>query len=78
MSARQPAPLRTAPRRVSSNLESRHFYLTGDRVQRLDGLFGEVLEGMALWAVLRWEDGREEEVDQLEPSIWVVERAAGG
>jgi hypothetical protein len=60
---------------VSSNLESRHFYMTGDLVQRLDGQRGQVVEGMTLWAVVRWEDGPEEEVDQLDPLIWVTDRA---
>jgi hypothetical protein len=31
---------------------------------------------MALYAVVRWEDGREEEVDQLDPWITVIERAS--
>jgi hypothetical protein len=61
---------------VSANLESRHFYLTGDAVQRLDGLEGRILEGMALWATVRWDDGREEELDQLDPTVWVTERAS--
>jgi len=60
---------------VSSGLESRHFYMTGDLVQRDDGLAGQVLEGMALWAMIRWEDGREEELDQLDHRVWVTERA---
>jgi hypothetical protein len=63
---------------VSANLESRHFYLPGDTVQRLDGSQGRVAESFALWAVIRWEDGRDEELDQLEPSVWVVERAEPG
>jgi hypothetical protein len=37
---------------------------------------GEIVEGFALWAVVRWEDGSQEEVDQLDPTIWVVERAS--
>jgi hypothetical protein len=61
---------------VSSNLESRHFYLTDDRVRRLDGIEGQVLESMALWAVIRWEDGRVEEIDQLDPGVYVVDRAS--
>jgi hypothetical protein len=60
---------------VSSGLESRHYYQTGDVVQRLDGLQGQVLESFALWAVVRWEDGREAEVDQLDPAVTVTERA---
>jgi hypothetical protein len=37
---------------------------------------GKVAESFALWAVVRWDDGRQEEVDQLDPAIWVVERAS--
>jgi hypothetical protein len=62
---------------VSSSLESRHFFMTDDRVQRLDGLEGHVLESFALWAVIRWEDGRQEEVEQLDAALWVVHRASG-
>jgi hypothetical protein len=61
---------------VSAQLESRHFYNTGDEVQHVAGGVGRVQEGFALWAVVRWEDGRVEEVDQLDPTIWVVERAS--
>ena len=60
---------------MSTQLESRHFYNTGDVVERVDGALGTVLEGFALWAVVRWHDGRQEEVDQLDPTISVVERA---
>ena len=61
---------------VSSSLESRHFYLVDDLVQRVDGVIGRVLESMALWAVVCWEDGRQEELDQLDPTVWVTERAS--
>ena len=61
---------------MSTQLESRHFYKTGDTVQRLSGETGTVLEGFALYAVVRWEDGRQEEVDQLDPAISVLERAS--
>jgi hypothetical protein len=61
---------------VSSSLESRHFYMVDDLVQRVDGVNGRVLESMALWAVISWEDGRQEELDQLDPAVWVVERGS--
>jgi hypothetical protein len=60
---------------VSTQLESRHFYNAGDLVERLDGSLGTVAESFALWAVIRWHDGPQQEVDQLDPSISVVERA---
>ena len=61
---------------VSSSLESRHFYRVDDLVQRVDGVNGRVLESMALWAVVCWEDGRQEELDQLDPTVWVTDRAS--
>lgn len=61
---------------MSAQLESRHFYNAGDEVQHVAGGTGKVAESFALWAVVRWEDGRQEEVDQLDPAIWVVERAS--
>lgn len=61
---------------MSVQLESRHYYKHRDVVQHLTGRVGEVLEERALYAVVRWEDGRQEEVDQLDPTIVVVERAS--
>jgi hypothetical protein len=61
---------------MSVQLESRHFFMPRDVVRTLSGVVGEVVEAMALYAVVRWEDGREEEVDQLDPHITVVERAS--
>lgn len=60
---------------MSAQLESRHFYKTGDTVQHLSGIVGTVLEALSLYAVIRWDDGRQEEVDQLDPAITVLERA---
>ena len=60
---------------MSTQLESRHFLKTGDLVQHIRGAMGRVVEGYALWAVVRWEDGRQEEIDQLDPAVSVVERA---
>jgi hypothetical protein len=61
---------------VSTQLESRHFFRTGDTVQHLAGGEGLVVEAFALWAVVRWDDGRQVEVDQLDPAISVLERAS--
>ena len=61
---------------MSTQQESRHFLKTGDAVQHVDGRVGTVGEAFALYAVVRWEDGREEEVDQLDPRVFVTERAA--
>jgi hypothetical protein len=60
---------------VSIQLESRHFLQTGDLVQHVGGRTGSVVEARALYARVRWEDGSEEEVDQLDPAVSVVERA---
>lgn len=56
--------------------ESRHFLLRGDTVQHIRGMTGTVVESMALWAVVRWDDGRQEEVEQLDPNVFVLERAS--
>ena len=61
---------------MSTQLESRHFLKTGDAVQHVGGRTGTVLEAYALYAVVRWDDGRQEEVDQLDPRVFVTERAA--
>ena len=61
---------------MSVQLESRHYFMARDTVRNAAGVVGEVLESMALYALVRWEDGREEEVDQLDPWITVVERAS--
>jgi hypothetical protein len=68
---------KTTPwRSVSAQLESIHFYRSGDLVEHVTGAAGSVVEAYALYAVVRWDDGREEEVDQLDPAITVTERAA--
>ena len=57
-------------------LESVHFMRTGDLVRHDDGRMGTVVEALALYARVRWEDGAgEEEADQLDPRITVLERA---
>lgn len=60
---------------MSVQLESRHFFKAEDVVQHVSGRTGKVLDALALYARVRWDDGREEEVDQLDPAIEVVERA---
>jgi hypothetical protein len=57
-------------------LESAHYMRTGDLVRHDGGRTGSVVEALALFARVRWdEDGGEEEVDQLDPRITVMERA---
>jgi hypothetical protein len=56
-------------------LESAHFLRTGDEVRHADGRVGRVLESMTLYARVRWEEGGEEEVEQLDPRVVVSERA---
>jgi hypothetical protein len=57
-------------------LESAHFLRTGDEVRHTDGRTGRVLESMTLFAVVRWDEGAEEEVEQLDPRVMVSERAS--
>jgi hypothetical protein len=61
---------------MSHQLESRHFLQPGDRVQRLDGRTGSVADAFALYAVVEWDEEGRQEVDQLDPTVWVTERAA--
>lgn len=57
-------------------LESAHYMRKGDLVRHDGGRTGSVVEALALFARVCWdEDGGEEEVDQLDPRITVVERA---
>lgn len=60
---------------MSMQLESRHFFRRGDVVQHLSGRTGEVTDAMALYAMIRWDDGQQEEIEQLEPNVVVLERA---
>lgn len=57
-------------------LESAHFLRTGDEVRHADGRAGTVLEAMTLYARVRWDEGGEEEIDQLDPRVAVTERAS--
>ncbi|HYW10481.1 MAG TPA: hypothetical protein VE871_00960 [Longimicrobium sp.] len=57
-------------------LESAHYMRTGDLVRHDGGRTGSVVEALALYARVRWdEEGGEEEVDQLDPRVTVTERA---
>jgi hypothetical protein len=62
---------------VSGQLESHHFFRTGDTVRALDGRMGSITEGRALYAVIEWDDTSVQEIDQFDPSILVVQRAEG-
>jgi hypothetical protein len=56
-------------------LESAHYLRLGDLVRHEGGRTGTVVESMALYARVRWDDGSEEEMDQLDPLVTVTERA---
>lgn len=45
-------------------------------MQRRDGTQGGVVDGSALFAVIEWDDGNQAEVEQFDPAIEVIERAA--
>ena len=61
---------------MSIQSESRHFLKAGDLVEHVAGRAGTVLESYALYAVVRWDDGAQEEIDQLDPTVSVSERAS--
>lgn len=56
-------------------LESAHFMRTGDQVRHEGGRLGTVVEALALYARVAWDEGGEEEFDQLDPAVTVMERA---
>ena len=60
---------------MTFQLESRHFFRAGDTVQHLSGPLGEVAEAHTLYAIIRWMDGRQQEVEQFDSEILVLERA---
>lgn len=60
---------------MSVKLESRHYFQDRDNVQDRDGRFGTVASGFALYAVIVWSDGSQEEVEQFDPRVIVLERA---
>jgi hypothetical protein len=60
---------------VSGQLESPHFYRSGDEVRAPDGAVGKVVEGWALYALVEWIDGIRQEIDQFDPRYIVIQRA---
>lgn len=62
---------------MTAQLESRHFYRPDDTVQDRDGRLGTVVDAFALFATVRWDDGRRDEIDQFDPTVVVIERAHG-
>jgi len=61
--------------RMSSQLESHHFFRIGDEIRALDGRLGSVEQAFSLYAVVRWDDGHSEEIDQFDWRVTVVRRA---
>ena len=61
---------------MSGQLESHHFFRVGDTVERLDGQVGVVVDAASLFAVVRWTDGAEGEVDQFDSRVTVLARAS--
>lgn len=57
-----------------SQLESHHFFREDDHVEHVDGRQGRVVESYSLFAVIEWEWGPREEVEQFTAEITVVER----
>ena len=59
---------------MSGQLESNHYFRSGDVVRDLNGVIGTVAESWSLYAVVTWTDGRREEVDQFDPRVTVLHR----
>jgi hypothetical protein len=60
---------------VSGQLESAHFFRSGDTVRTFDGRLGSIAEAWSLFAIVRWDDGTVEEIEQFDPRIVVQQRA---
>jgi hypothetical protein len=60
---------------VSGQLESHHFFRVGDTVERSDGRLGDIVDAGSLFAVVRWTEGEETEIDQFDPAVTVLTRA---
>ncbi|MDR0787325.1 MAG: hypothetical protein LBG44_05610 [Gemmatimonadota bacterium] len=58
-----------------SQLESRHFFCTGDQVRSVDGRAGWITESWTHFASVQWENGTVGEVDQFDESLSVEVRA---
>jgi hypothetical protein len=63
---------------LSGQLESPHFFRTGDTVRSVDGRVGTVDDASTLYAIIRWEIEGRQEVDQFDSSIVVLQRAELG
>lgn len=59
---------------MTGQLDSPHFFRTGDVIRAIDGRVGVVLENSALYAVVEWEGKKREEVEQFDPDCVVIER----
>lgn len=60
---------------MTGQLESPHFFRTGDAIRATDGRYGTVVEGAALYAIVEWYDGQREEIDQFDSNVVVTERS---
>lgn len=63
---------------MSGQLESQHFFRSGDEVRGDDGRDGRVLDASALYATIEWDPGIRTEIDQFNPRVVVTHRAAAG
>lgn len=54
-------------------MDGLHLFDAGDGATRYDGVRGIVTEASALWATVAWEDGRSEEVEQGDPTVWAFQ-----
>ncbi len=59
---------------MSGQLESRHYFKSSDTVRHFDGRSGEVVESYALYAVIAWSEGGQEEFDQFDSAVEVTLR----
>jgi hypothetical protein len=60
---------------LSGQLESPHFLRLGDIVTRGDGAVGTVVDAFSLYAIVAWNAGEHQEVDQFDPRVLVIQRA---
>lgn len=72
-----PADVSGAESHVSGQLESNHFFRTGDSVRKSDGMLGIIIEGFSLYAIVEWSNGDREELDQFDPRVEVMQRSGG-
>lgn len=50
--------------------KGRHHFYPGDLVTRLDGVLGVVISRTMLYADVAWDDGRTEEIEQGDRSVY--------